>query len=109
MLKSGKKTCFQCHMIEHQIGAYTDCVHGFGLVNVNLRIRLYYNQPEGLRIESGPDGTTVSFCVPVPWLSSVPAPLAFTHISTEKSLLARLMLASVAAVCTVFSSSIAVW
>ncbi len=37
---------------------------GFGLVNVNLRIRLYYNQPEGLRIESGKDGTQVRFCVP---------------------------------------------
>ncbi len=38
--------------------------NGYGLVNVNLRIRLYYNQPEGLQIESGPDGTTVSFRVP---------------------------------------------
>ena len=37
---------------------------GFGLVNVNLRIRLYYNQAEGLAIESGPEGTTVSFKVP---------------------------------------------
>ncbi len=37
---------------------------GFGLVNVNLRIRLYYNQSEGLSIESGPEGTTVSFKVP---------------------------------------------
>jgi two-component system sensor histidine kinase YesM len=37
---------------------------GFGLVNVNLRIRLYYNQPEGLNITSGPDGTEVSFRVP---------------------------------------------
>jgi len=37
---------------------------GFGLVNVNLRIRLYYNQPEGLKIESNENGTTVSFLVP---------------------------------------------
>ncbi|MBR3538810.1 MAG: sensor histidine kinase [Eubacterium sp.] len=37
---------------------------GFGLVNVNLRIRLYYNQPEGLRIISDEKGTTVSFRVP---------------------------------------------
>jgi len=37
---------------------------GFGLVNVNLRIRLYYNQPEGLKIISNADGTTVSFRVP---------------------------------------------
>ncbi len=38
--------------------------HGFGMVNVNLRLRLYYAQAEGLRIESGPEGTTVSFRVP---------------------------------------------
>ncbi len=37
---------------------------GFGLVNVNLRIRLYYNQAEGLQIESNSDGTEVSFRVP---------------------------------------------
>ena len=37
---------------------------GFGLVNVNLRIRLYYNQMEGLKIESSENGTTVSFRVP---------------------------------------------
>ncbi|MBQ6514096.1 MAG: histidine kinase [Clostridia bacterium] len=37
---------------------------GFGLVNVNLRLRLYYNRPEGLRIESGEEGTVVSFRVP---------------------------------------------
>ncbi|MBP5623291.1 MAG: sensor histidine kinase [Lachnospiraceae bacterium] len=38
---------------------------GFGLVNVNLRIRLYYNQPEGLEIESNEEGTKVSFAVPM--------------------------------------------
>ena len=37
---------------------------GFGLINVNLRIRLYYSQTEGLHIESGPEGTEVSFRVP---------------------------------------------
>ncbi|MCR4617635.1 MAG: sensor histidine kinase, partial [Lachnospiraceae bacterium] len=37
---------------------------GFGLVNVNLRIRLYYNQTEGLNIESDERGTRVSFKVP---------------------------------------------
>ena len=50
-------------MAEKQM-AQTPGVHGFGLVNVNLRIRLYYNQPEGLRIESGGEGTRVSFRVP---------------------------------------------
>ena len=38
---------------------------GFGLVNVNMRIRLYYNQADDLTIESGPEGTTVSFKVPL--------------------------------------------
>lgn len=37
---------------------------GFGLVNVNLRIRLYYNQPDGLKIYSDSTGTEVSFKVP---------------------------------------------
>ena len=37
---------------------------GFGLVNVNLRIRLYYNQQEGVHVESGPGGTTVWLRVP---------------------------------------------
>ena len=37
---------------------------GFGLVNVNMRIRLYYNQAEGLNIKSDSDGTEVSFRVP---------------------------------------------
>lgn len=29
--KIGKATDFQCHMLEHQLGAYTDCNHGQGL------------------------------------------------------------------------------
>ena len=37
---------------------------GFGLVNVNLRLRLYYNQTDGLQIVSDETGTTVSFRVP---------------------------------------------
>ena len=37
---------------------------GFGLVNVNMRIRLYYNQADGLMIESNSEGTKVSFKVP---------------------------------------------
>ena len=31
MLMIGKTTDFQCHMLEHQLGAYTDCNHGQGL------------------------------------------------------------------------------
>ena len=38
---------------------------GFGLVNVNMRIRLYYNQTDGLMIESNSEGTKVSFKVPL--------------------------------------------
>ena len=37
---------------------------GFGLYNVEQRIRLYYNLDRGLEIESGPGGTKVSFRVP---------------------------------------------
>ena len=38
---------------------------GFGLRNVDMRIRLYYHQNEGLQIESGPQGTRVWFRVPL--------------------------------------------
>lgn len=31
LIKLGKKTDFECHQMEHQLGAYTDCNHGFGL------------------------------------------------------------------------------
>ena len=31
VIKLGKKTDFQVHMMEHQLGAYTDCNHGAGL------------------------------------------------------------------------------
>ena len=37
---------------------------GFGLKNVDLRIRLYYSQQEGLQIESDAAGTRISFRVP---------------------------------------------
>ena len=37
---------------------------GFGLRNVDMRIRLYYHQDHGLTLESGPQGTRVSFDVP---------------------------------------------
>ncbi len=39
LLKMGKDTDFQCHMIEHQLGAYTDCSHGQGLAVLHP---LYY-------------------------------------------------------------------
>jgi len=38
---------------------------GFGLRNVDMRIRLYYRKEEGLRIASGPGGTEVSFTIPI--------------------------------------------
>ena len=38
---------------------------GFGLSNVDQRIRLYYNLEKGLDIQSDLSGTTVSFRVPV--------------------------------------------
>lgn len=31
IIKLGKKTDFECHQMEHQLGAYTDCNHGCGL------------------------------------------------------------------------------
>lgn len=35
LLKLGKLTDFQCHMIEHAVGAYTDCNHGQGLAIIH--------------------------------------------------------------------------
>lgn len=37
ILKIGKPTCFQTHMIEHQLGALTDCNHGQGLAVIEPR------------------------------------------------------------------------
>ena len=37
ILKIGKATDFQCHMMEHQLGAYTDCNHGMGLSAMHVR------------------------------------------------------------------------
>ena len=31
VIKMGKKCDFECHNMEHQLGAYTDCNHGCGL------------------------------------------------------------------------------
>ena len=36
----------------------------YGLFNVNKRIQLYYNQSEGVKIQSDENGTTVSLSVP---------------------------------------------
>ena len=38
---------------------------GYGLFNVNKRIQLYYNQPQGVWIESDENGTTISLRVPM--------------------------------------------
>ena len=38
---------------------------GFGLRNVDMRIRLYYRKKKGLTLKSGPDGTEVSFVIPI--------------------------------------------
>ncbi|MBQ8094604.1 MAG: sensor histidine kinase [Clostridia bacterium] len=47
------------------MGAWDPKQTGFGLRNVDMRIRLYYQKPDGLTIESGPGGTCVSFEVPM--------------------------------------------
>ncbi|MGL5514256.1 MAG: iron-containing alcohol dehydrogenase, partial [Sporomusa sp.] len=35
IIKLGKKTDFEAHQIEHQLGAYTDCNHGCGLAVIS--------------------------------------------------------------------------
>jgi len=48
LLKLGKVTDFQCHMLEHQLGAYTDCNHGQGLAVLHpvLYRHIYKNAEE---------------------------------------------------------------
>lgn len=48
ILKLGKVTDFQCHMLEHQLGAYTDCNHGQGLAVLHpvLYRHIYQNAEE---------------------------------------------------------------
>ena len=47
IIKLGKKCDFECHQIEHQLGAYTNCNHGFGLAVIHP---VYYRHiyPYGL-------------------------------------------------------------
>ena len=47
MLKLGKITDFQGHMIEHAVGAYTDCNHGQGLAVIHPTLYRHY-LPEGV-------------------------------------------------------------
>ena len=42
ILKIGKATDFQCHMLEHQLGAYTDCNHGQGLAALHPALYRHY-------------------------------------------------------------------
>ncbi len=48
VLKIGKVTDFQAHMIEHQLGAYTDCNHGQGLAVIHpvLYRHIYKNNAD---------------------------------------------------------------
>lgn len=48
ILKLGKQTDFQCHMLEHQLGAYTDCNHGQGLAVLHpvLYRHIYKSAPD---------------------------------------------------------------
>lgn len=46
MLKLGKVTDFQCRMLEHAVGAYTDCNHGLGLAIIHPALYRHY-LPEG--------------------------------------------------------------
>lgn len=55
VLKIGKVTDFQAHQIQHQLGAYTDCNHGAGLVVIHpvLYRHIYKSGLRGLLRMSG--------------------------------------------------------
>lgn len=66
ILKIGKVTDFQCHMLEHQLGAYTDCNHGQGLAVLHTALYRHYlpeAAPQFARMAKavwgiGPEGRT---------------------------------------------------
>ena len=45
ILKLGKQTDFQCHMLEHQLGAYTNCNHGQGLAVLHPTLYRHIYKP----------------------------------------------------------------
>lgn len=52
LIKMGKKCDFECHNIEHQLGAYTDCNHGCGLAVIHpvyYRYIYQYGLPKFVR------------------------------------------------------------
>ena len=53
ILKLGKQTDFQCHMIEHQLGAYTDCNHGQGLAVLHPTLYRHYLTPSDSPLAKG--------------------------------------------------------
>jgi len=60
-----KLASVRAHLRDAGHPSYMHGNSGFGLSNVHQRIRLYYSQEDGLDIQSGPDGTIVSFRVPL--------------------------------------------
>lgn len=38
-----KEQDWEVHMIEHQLGAYTDCAHGMGLAAISIHIIIIFN------------------------------------------------------------------
>ncbi|MCR4955575.1 MAG: iron-containing alcohol dehydrogenase [Lachnospiraceae bacterium] len=61
ILKMGRKTDFQAHMMEHQLGAYTDCSHGQGLAVIHP---VYYRHILPYAIDKFADMATFVFEVP---------------------------------------------
>ena len=73
MLKLGKMTDFQCHMIEHAVGAYTDCNHGQGLAVIHPALYRHYLRKahrnwHGWPVRYGAS-TTMTICVRQPQVS----------------------------------------
>ncbi|HIS00953.1 MAG TPA: histidine kinase [Candidatus Excrementavichristensenella intestinipullorum] len=51
--------------VRQGLGGAGEGAAGYGLYNVNQRIKLYYNQAQGIEIHSNQSGTTISLHVPV--------------------------------------------
>ena len=53
VIKLGKRMDFECHQMEHQLGAYTNCNHGEGLAVLHPRLLPLYLQIRLAEIQNG--------------------------------------------------------
>lgn len=102
MLKLGKVTDFQCHMLEHAVSACTDCNHGQGLAIIHPALYRRY-LPEGTEklakmarnvwgIEEADDTKAANVCIDAlaSFIKEIGMPARWSEIGvTDKDLLRK--------------------